>query len=158
MIAFILCINQTFSRYTDLKQQVTQCESLSRGERENSTVTSRKPQFFMDWLLKKKQVLGFAQEGIRNSNSIPASIYYSRGLTRTVPLHCSVLPSNCFWIMQPLSQVCVTQLSLWFQGKILSTKEVGYFPSNAVKPCPCVSRISSVAPSLEPCKGPKRIR
>lgn len=27
----------------------------------------------------------------------------------------------------------------WLQGKILSTKEVGFFPSDAVKPCPCVS-------------------
>uniref|UniRef100_A0A672FUU3 Vav guanine nucleotide exchange factor 3 n=1 Tax=Salarias fasciatus TaxID=181472 RepID=A0A672FUU3_SALFA len=30
--------------------------------------------------------------------------------------------------------------SPWWQGKILSTKEVGFFPSDAVKPCPCVPK------------------
>ncbi|XP_055784100.1 guanine nucleotide exchange factor VAV3-like, partial [Salvelinus fontinalis] len=27
-----------------------------------------------------------------------------------------------------------------FQGKIVKTREVGFFPSNAVKPCPCVPK------------------
>ncbi|XP_060725505.1 guanine nucleotide exchange factor VAV3 [Tachysurus vachellii] len=27
--------------------------------------------------------------------------------------------------------------SSWWQGKVLTTKEVGFFPSDAVKPCPC---------------------
>uniref|UniRef100_A0A673MMW0 Guanine nucleotide exchange factor VAV3-like n=1 Tax=Sinocyclocheilus rhinocerous TaxID=307959 RepID=A0A673MMW0_9TELE len=31
--------------------------------------------------------------------------------------------------------------SCWWKGKILATKEVGFFPSDAVKPCPCVSTI-----------------
>uniref|UniRef100_A0A8C4IGS1 Vav guanine nucleotide exchange factor 3 n=1 Tax=Dicentrarchus labrax TaxID=13489 RepID=A0A8C4IGS1_DICLA len=35
--------------------------------------------------------------------------------------------------------ICADLHSPWWQGKILSTKEVGFFPSNAVKPCPCVS-------------------
>ncbi|XP_048882381.1 guanine nucleotide exchange factor VAV3 isoform X1 [Brienomyrus brachyistius] len=30
--------------------------------------------------------------------------------------------------------------SAWWQGKILSTREVGFFPSDAVKPCPCVPK------------------
>ncbi|XP_060920058.1 guanine nucleotide exchange factor VAV3 isoform X2 [Labrus mixtus] len=30
--------------------------------------------------------------------------------------------------------------SAWWQGRILSTKEVGFFPSDAVKPCPCVPK------------------
>uniref|UniRef100_A0A8B9HZF2 Vav guanine nucleotide exchange factor 3 n=1 Tax=Astyanax mexicanus TaxID=7994 RepID=A0A8B9HZF2_ASTMX len=29
--------------------------------------------------------------------------------------------------------------STWWQGKVLSSREVGFFPSDAVKPCPCVS-------------------
>uniref|UniRef100_A0A8C4II85 Vav guanine nucleotide exchange factor 3 n=1 Tax=Dicentrarchus labrax TaxID=13489 RepID=A0A8C4II85_DICLA len=33
--------------------------------------------------------------------------------------------------------ICADLHSPWWQGKILSTKEVGFFPSNAVKPCPC---------------------
>uniref|UniRef100_A0A8C6SYW4 Vav guanine nucleotide exchange factor 3 n=1 Tax=Neogobius melanostomus TaxID=47308 RepID=A0A8C6SYW4_9GOBI len=35
--------------------------------------------------------------------------------------------------------ICADLHSAWWQGKILSTKEVGFFPSDAVKPCPCVS-------------------
>uniref|UniRef100_A0A665X2F7 Vav guanine nucleotide exchange factor 3 n=1 Tax=Echeneis naucrates TaxID=173247 RepID=A0A665X2F7_ECHNA len=38
--------------------------------------------------------------------------------------------------------ICADLHSPWWQGKILSKKEVGFFPSDAVKPCPCVSRIS----------------
>uniref|UniRef100_A0A3P8PVN6 Vav guanine nucleotide exchange factor 3 n=1 Tax=Astatotilapia calliptera TaxID=8154 RepID=A0A3P8PVN6_ASTCA len=38
--------------------------------------------------------------------------------------------------------ICADIHSPWWQGKILSTKEVGFFPSDAVKPCPCVSSIS----------------
>uniref|UniRef100_A0A7N6BEH7 Vav guanine nucleotide exchange factor 3 n=1 Tax=Anabas testudineus TaxID=64144 RepID=A0A7N6BEH7_ANATE len=38
--------------------------------------------------------------------------------------------------------ICADLHSPWWQGKILSTKEVGFFPSNAVKPCPCVSSTS----------------
>ncbi|XP_059391062.1 guanine nucleotide exchange factor VAV3-like isoform X2 [Carassius carassius] len=30
--------------------------------------------------------------------------------------------------------------SCWWKGKVLATKEVGFFPSNAVKPCPCVPK------------------
>ncbi|XP_016134505.1 guanine nucleotide exchange factor VAV3-like [Sinocyclocheilus grahami] len=30
--------------------------------------------------------------------------------------------------------------SRWWKGKILATKEVGFFPSDAVKPCPCVPK------------------
>ncbi|KAM3860565.1 guanine nucleotide exchange factor VAV3 [Diretmus argenteus] len=36
--------------------------------------------------------------------------------------------------------LCADLHSLWWQGKILSTKEVGFFPSDAVKPCPCVPK------------------
>uniref|UniRef100_A0A671N4T1 Guanine nucleotide exchange factor VAV3-like n=1 Tax=Sinocyclocheilus anshuiensis TaxID=1608454 RepID=A0A671N4T1_9TELE len=32
--------------------------------------------------------------------------------------------------------------SCWWKGKILATKEVGFFPSDAVKPCPCVKNYS----------------
>ncbi|KAL4000798.1 interleukin 13 receptor alpha-1 [Sarotherodon galilaeus] len=35
--------------------------------------------------------------------------------------------------------ICADIHSPWWQGKILSTKEVGFFPSDAVKPCPCFS-------------------
>ncbi|XP_062847171.1 guanine nucleotide exchange factor VAV3 isoform X1 [Trichomycterus rosablanca] len=31
--------------------------------------------------------------------------------------------------------------STWWQGKVLKTKDVGFFPSNAVKPCPCAKPI-----------------
>uniref|UniRef100_A0A8C1BGK9 Vav guanine nucleotide exchange factor 3 n=2 Tax=Cyprinus carpio TaxID=7962 RepID=A0A8C1BGK9_CYPCA len=30
--------------------------------------------------------------------------------------------------------------SCWWKGKVLATKEVGFFPSDAVKPCPCVPK------------------
>uniref|UniRef100_A0A8C6T2L2 Vav guanine nucleotide exchange factor 3 n=1 Tax=Neogobius melanostomus TaxID=47308 RepID=A0A8C6T2L2_9GOBI len=40
--------------------------------------------------------------------------------------------------------ICADLHSAWWQGKILSTKEVGFFPSDAVKPCPCVSVHSSL--------------
>uniref|UniRef100_A0A671S0H4 Guanine nucleotide exchange factor VAV3-like n=1 Tax=Sinocyclocheilus anshuiensis TaxID=1608454 RepID=A0A671S0H4_9TELE len=30
--------------------------------------------------------------------------------------------------------------SSWWEGKILTTQETGFFPSDAVKPCPCVPR------------------
>uniref|UniRef100_A0A8C5HCM3 Vav guanine nucleotide exchange factor 3 n=1 Tax=Gouania willdenowi TaxID=441366 RepID=A0A8C5HCM3_GOUWI len=36
--------------------------------------------------------------------------------------------------------ICADLLSPWWQGRILSTKEVGFFPSDAVKPCPCVPK------------------
>eukprot|EP00063_Salmo_salar_P037948 XP_014012783.1 PREDICTED: guanine nucleotide exchange factor VAV3 isoform X1 [Salmo salar] len=36
--------------------------------------------------------------------------------------------------------VCADLHSSWWQGKILSTREVGFFPSDAVKPCPCVPK------------------
>ncbi|XP_060778663.1 guanine nucleotide exchange factor VAV3 isoform X1 [Neoarius graeffei] len=32
--------------------------------------------------------------------------------------------------------------SSWWQGKVLSTREVGFFPSDAVKPCPCAKPIN----------------
>uniref|UniRef100_A0A8D0A846 Vav guanine nucleotide exchange factor 3 n=1 Tax=Sander lucioperca TaxID=283035 RepID=A0A8D0A846_SANLU len=38
--------------------------------------------------------------------------------------------------------ICADLHSPWWQGKILTTKEVGFFPSDAVKPCPCVSSLS----------------
>uniref|UniRef100_A0A3B1JEI6 Vav 3 guanine nucleotide exchange factor a n=2 Tax=Astyanax mexicanus TaxID=7994 RepID=A0A3B1JEI6_ASTMX len=31
--------------------------------------------------------------------------------------------------------------STWWQGKVLSSREVGFFPSDAVKPCPCAKPI-----------------
>ncbi|XP_042608334.1 guanine nucleotide exchange factor VAV3-like [Cyprinus carpio] len=30
--------------------------------------------------------------------------------------------------------------SCWWKGRVLATKEVGFFPSDAVKPCPCVPK------------------
>ncbi|XP_017287847.1 guanine nucleotide exchange factor VAV3 isoform X1 [Kryptolebias marmoratus] len=36
--------------------------------------------------------------------------------------------------------VCANLHSAWWQGRILSTKEVGFFPSDAVRPCPCVPK------------------
>ncbi|XP_041718157.1 guanine nucleotide exchange factor VAV3 isoform X1 [Coregonus clupeaformis] len=36
--------------------------------------------------------------------------------------------------------VCADLHSSWWQGKILTTREVGFFPSDAVKPCPCVPK------------------
>ncbi|XP_063062871.1 guanine nucleotide exchange factor VAV3 isoform X2 [Engraulis encrasicolus] len=30
--------------------------------------------------------------------------------------------------------------STWWQGKVVATREVGFFPSDAVKPCPCVPK------------------
>ncbi|XP_051910532.1 guanine nucleotide exchange factor VAV3 isoform X1 [Hippocampus zosterae] len=36
--------------------------------------------------------------------------------------------------------ICADLHSSWWQGKIVSTKEVGFFPSDAVKPCPCVPK------------------
>uniref|UniRef100_A0A8C3G1U4 Vav guanine nucleotide exchange factor 3 n=1 Tax=Cyclopterus lumpus TaxID=8103 RepID=A0A8C3G1U4_CYCLU len=33
--------------------------------------------------------------------------------------------------------ICADLHSPWWQGKILATKDVGFFPSDAVKPCPC---------------------
>ncbi|KAM6971620.1 guanine nucleotide exchange factor VAV3 [Tautogolabrus adspersus] len=36
--------------------------------------------------------------------------------------------------------ICADLHSPWWQGRILSTKEVGFFPSDAVKPCPCVPK------------------
>ncbi|XP_030630575.1 guanine nucleotide exchange factor VAV3b [Chanos chanos] len=36
--------------------------------------------------------------------------------------------------------LCADVNSTWWQGKILTTQEVGFFPRDAVKPCPCVPR------------------
>ncbi|XP_074477466.1 guanine nucleotide exchange factor VAV3 isoform X2 [Sebastes fasciatus] len=36
--------------------------------------------------------------------------------------------------------ICADLHSPWWQGKIMTTKEVGFFPSDAVKPCPCVPK------------------
>uniref|UniRef100_A0A8C2Q5J8 Vav guanine nucleotide exchange factor 3 n=1 Tax=Cyprinus carpio TaxID=7962 RepID=A0A8C2Q5J8_CYPCA len=33
--------------------------------------------------------------------------------------------------------------SCWWKGRVLATKEVGFFPSDAVKPCPCSSPLTS---------------
>uniref|UniRef100_A0AAY4D8D3 Vav guanine nucleotide exchange factor 3 n=1 Tax=Denticeps clupeoides TaxID=299321 RepID=A0AAY4D8D3_9TELE len=35
--------------------------------------------------------------------------------------------------------MCADLHSSWWKGKILTKREVGFFPSDAVKPCPCVS-------------------
>uniref|UniRef100_A0A674BK43 Vav 3 guanine nucleotide exchange factor b n=1 Tax=Salmo trutta TaxID=8032 RepID=A0A674BK43_SALTR len=34
--------------------------------------------------------------------------------------------------------ICADLHSSWWQGKILATREIGFFPSDAVRPCPCV--------------------
>uniref|UniRef100_A0A8C7L150 Vav guanine nucleotide exchange factor 3 n=1 Tax=Oncorhynchus kisutch TaxID=8019 RepID=A0A8C7L150_ONCKI len=34
--------------------------------------------------------------------------------------------------------ICADLHSSWWQGKILATREIGSFPSDAVRPCPCV--------------------
>lgn len=44
---------------------------------------------------------------------------------------------NCGETPEP--DLCNTIISVWFQGRNLSTKETGFFPSDAVRPCPCVS-------------------
>ncbi|XP_028974679.2 guanine nucleotide exchange factor VAV3 isoform X2 [Esox lucius] len=36
--------------------------------------------------------------------------------------------------------ICADLHSSWWQGKILKTREIGYFPSDAVRPCPCVPK------------------
>ncbi|XP_014858191.1 PREDICTED: guanine nucleotide exchange factor VAV3 isoform X1 [Poecilia mexicana] len=36
--------------------------------------------------------------------------------------------------------ICADLHSAWWQGRILSTKEAGFFPSDAVRPCPCVPK------------------
>uniref|UniRef100_A0A3P9K8H1 Vav guanine nucleotide exchange factor 3 n=1 Tax=Oryzias latipes TaxID=8090 RepID=A0A3P9K8H1_ORYLA len=36
--------------------------------------------------------------------------------------------------------ICADLQSRWWQGRILETKEVGFFPSEAVRPCPCVPK------------------
>ncbi|XP_056289728.1 guanine nucleotide exchange factor VAV3 isoform X1 [Pseudoliparis swirei] len=36
--------------------------------------------------------------------------------------------------------ICADLHSPWWQGKVLTTKDVGFFPSDAVKPCPCVPK------------------
>ncbi|KAL1006671.1 hypothetical protein UPYG_G00075180 [Umbra pygmaea] len=36
--------------------------------------------------------------------------------------------------------LCADLHSSWWQGKISTTREVGFFPSDAVKPCPCVPK------------------
>ncbi|XP_051555388.1 guanine nucleotide exchange factor VAV3-like isoform X1 [Myxocyprinus asiaticus] len=36
--------------------------------------------------------------------------------------------------------ICADPHSFWWQGKILTTQETGFFPSDSVKPCPCVPR------------------
>uniref|UniRef100_G3NBI3 Vav guanine nucleotide exchange factor 3 n=1 Tax=Gasterosteus aculeatus aculeatus TaxID=481459 RepID=G3NBI3_GASAC len=38
--------------------------------------------------------------------------------------------------------ICADIHSPWWQVRVVTTKEVGFFPSDAVKPCPCVSVIS----------------
>lgn len=40
------------------------------------------------------------------------------------------------------AELNVIILMSWLQGKVLTTREVGFFPSDAVKPCPCVSAAS----------------
>ncbi|XP_052404617.1 guanine nucleotide exchange factor VAV3 isoform X2 [Carassius gibelio] len=44
--------------------------------------------------------------------------------------------------------ICADPHSSWWEGKILTTQETGFFPSDAVKPCPCVPR--SVDYSAQP--------
>nr|XP_046178301.1 guanine nucleotide exchange factor VAV3b isoform X2 [Oncorhynchus gorbuscha] len=36
--------------------------------------------------------------------------------------------------------ICADLHSSWWQGKILATREIGSFPSDAVRPCPCVPK------------------
>ncbi|XP_050989818.1 guanine nucleotide exchange factor VAV3b isoform X2 [Labeo rohita] len=36
--------------------------------------------------------------------------------------------------------ICADPHRSWWQGKILTTQETGFFPSDAVRPCPCVPR------------------
>uniref|UniRef100_A0A8C7ZT33 Vav 3 guanine nucleotide exchange factor b n=1 Tax=Oryzias sinensis TaxID=183150 RepID=A0A8C7ZT33_9TELE len=36
--------------------------------------------------------------------------------------------------------ICADLQSRWWQGRILETKDVGFFPSEAVRPCPCVPK------------------
>uniref|UniRef100_A0A8C5NBE5 Vav guanine nucleotide exchange factor 3 n=1 Tax=Gouania willdenowi TaxID=441366 RepID=A0A8C5NBE5_GOUWI len=70
-------------------------------------------------------------------------------LHRTAGLPKMVVIRNYFGVPSPSSGpalniqsgdiielICADLLSPWWQGRILSTKEVGFFPSDAVKPCP----------------------
>uniref|UniRef100_H2U1H8 Vav 3 guanine nucleotide exchange factor b n=1 Tax=Takifugu rubripes TaxID=31033 RepID=H2U1H8_TAKRU len=46
--------------------------------------------------------------------------------------------------------------SSWWQGKILATSKIGFFPSDAVRPCPCVSSflvLSRFAGPMERCQA-----
>uniref|UniRef100_A0A6Q2YRM2 Vav guanine nucleotide exchange factor 3 n=1 Tax=Esox lucius TaxID=8010 RepID=A0A6Q2YRM2_ESOLU len=45
--------------------------------------------------------------------------------------------------------VCADLHSSWWQGKILTTREVGFFPSDAVKPCPCCLWVFRFAGPME---------
>ncbi|KAK9979585.1 hypothetical protein ABG768_013007 [Culter alburnus] len=49
------------------------------------------------------------------------------------------LPLNA-QIGDVIEVICADPHSSWWQGKILTTQETGFFPSDAVKPCPCVPR------------------
>ncbi|XP_041824187.1 guanine nucleotide exchange factor VAV3 isoform X1 [Melanotaenia boesemani] len=37
--------------------------------------------------------------------------------------------------------ICADLHCPWWQGRILSTKDIGFFPSDAVRPCPCVKPV-----------------
>uniref|UniRef100_A0A8C6SZU8 Vav guanine nucleotide exchange factor 3 n=1 Tax=Neogobius melanostomus TaxID=47308 RepID=A0A8C6SZU8_9GOBI len=87
--------------------------------------------------------------------STPRSKHYIRSHKLVYP-HClpkMLVVRNYFGIPCPASGpalniqtgdiielICADLHSAWWQGKILSTKEVGFFPSDAVKPCPCVPK------------------
>ncbi|KAG9343613.1 hypothetical protein JZ751_013783 [Albula glossodonta] len=69
------------------------------------------------------------------------------GLPKMVAIrdYCGVPSPLCgpplnFQVGDVIELICADLSSSWWQGKILTTREVGFFPSDAVKPCPCVPK------------------
>ncbi|XP_035279629.1 guanine nucleotide exchange factor VAV3b isoform X1 [Anguilla anguilla] len=56
-----------------------------------------------------------------------------------VPSPVCGLPLN-IQVGDVIELLCADLHSSWWQGKNLTTDEVGFFPSDAVKPCPCVPK------------------
>uniref|UniRef100_A0A671MB88 Guanine nucleotide exchange factor VAV3-like n=1 Tax=Sinocyclocheilus anshuiensis TaxID=1608454 RepID=A0A671MB88_9TELE len=87
-------------------------------------------------------------EGFRNSGSFDfMSHFVFTGLPKMlvirdyfgVPSPLGGPPLNA-QIGDVIEVICADPHSSWWQGKILTTQEAGFFPSDAVKPCPCGPR------------------
>uniref|UniRef100_A0A8C1ZVY1 Vav 3 guanine nucleotide exchange factor b n=1 Tax=Cyprinus carpio TaxID=7962 RepID=A0A8C1ZVY1_CYPCA len=140
----------TFERATSCSS----CHMLLRGIFNQGYLCSKCGNGAHKGCLGKLGVCGRAADGAENPH-VGADNHHSRadGIKDPHGLPKMLVIRDYFGVPSPLGGpplnakigdvieiICADPHSSWWQGKILTTQETGFFPSDAVKPCPCVPR------------------